>query len=121
MTEMPLPGRRSTLREDAGALLSELGSTEAEVSSALICTGVELTARTDEGPLERFLRAVAGADRRVRGLHVTKRWLVLRTPLGLGGRVRVRLPDAVRSFVLQAQRGRVGDAASPRSHKDDAG
>ena len=124
---MGLLADRLALREDAAALLTELGATPVEVGMSLRSAGIEPRDHTEEPSwdgetlVNRFLYAVVGSDRRVTGLRLTERWLVLETGLSRGFRVWVRLPDPVREFELIARASRTDVVAEPRLEPDNPG
>ena len=96
---------RAALREDAARLLDELGATPGEVCYSLYV--MRVPARpwdTGGSPAAAYLRAVVGADNRVKAMAVTKRWLVMRTGRRWRSTVRVRLPRPVREFTAAVER-----------------
>jgi hypothetical protein len=92
--------KRAALREDAAALLGELGGTAAEVAVSLTAVGVRVwPANIDDSPLARYLYAVMGPDPRVKRVRVTTRWLALKTHRSWSSTMWLRLPHPVREFV----------------------
>ena len=122
---MGLLANRLALREDASALLTELGATAVEVGMSLRSAGIERRDQTQEPSwdgetlVNRFLYAVVGSDRRVTSLRLTERWLVLETGLSCGFRVWVRLPDPVREFELKVRASRTDGVGEPRFEPDN--
>jgi hypothetical protein len=103
------------LQSDVGGLLESLGTTPEEVAERL--DSEEVTGMRKSGSqcaVAVYLRAVVGADPRVRALRVSDReveltrWGLLALP------VRVGLPPAVRAFVAGFDRGRFPDLERPR-------
>ena len=104
---------RMALREDAAALLEELGSTADEVAASLAWMGPLLRPCDSRGPTtatstatSRYLQAVIGADSRVTRVTLTKGWMSIRMRGWWRSTLWLRLPDPVRDFVASVEPGR---------------
>lgn len=97
---MHLLAERAMLRENANALLAELGGTATEVAASLMAMGVSVSpASAGDSPVARYLYAVIGPDTLVKHIEVTTRWLVLQTHRSRWSTIKLRLPHPVREFI----------------------
>ena len=121
---MRLRSERAALREDAAALLGELGGTASEVAVSLSSLGVPVErSSAADSPAARYLHAVIGADDRVKRIVVTKRRLVVKTNRRWWSTIRVRLPHPVKELTVsvdtdRAHRRRTSRATAPQHHGD---
>jgi hypothetical protein len=102
---------RAALREDAARLLDELGGTASEVAVSLHSMGVRVDPWSGgDSPAARYLHAVLGADTQLKGVRVTKRWLVLKTHRRWRSTIRLRLPHPVLEFGILVDAARADEA-----------
>ncbi len=107
---MRLLEERAALREDAARLLDELGGTSCDVAVSLHSMGVRVWPSSGgDSPAARYLQAVLGADTQVKGVKVTKRWLVVKTHRRWRSTIRLRLPQPLREFTILADAARADE------------
>jgi hypothetical protein len=98
---------REVLREDAARLLDELGGRASAVAASIFPPEVKGQRSTlGDAALATYLHVVMTADSRVRGIKITRRWLVLETNRRLRATIWVRLPHPVREFGAMVDRAR---------------
>ncbi|HLI16275.1 MAG TPA: hypothetical protein VKV23_09525 [Acidimicrobiales bacterium] len=91
---------RGTMKRQCRDLLAGLGRSAREVASSLEAAGVRATARDPEGcAVAVYLRAILGADERVRSLQVSESNVLIRPSPRWRLAVVVPLPQPVREFI----------------------
>jgi hypothetical protein len=116
---------RRALRTNTTSLLDGLGNSAMEVAASLERHGVRGNRnRMDDCPVSRYLSAVIGGDGRIRSVRVTADCVELRTVVPWSAAVRVKVPRALRAFVLAFDAGvfpHLIDRDRPAGLKDPSG